>query len=102
MEQYRGTTILSVRRGNRIALGGDGQVTLGNIVIKASARKVRTLYNGNILAPSIPLRLSPGPSSSAIPVWACWPSWSRAQASMVLALPLRGLGQRRLGKRFAF
>ena len=50
MEQYRGTTILSVRRGNRIALGGDGQVTLGNIVIKASARKVRTLYNGNILA----------------------------------------------------
>ena len=50
MEQYRGTTILSVRRGNRIALGGDGQVTLGNIVIKASARKVRTLYNGQILA----------------------------------------------------
>ncbi|HRA81341.1 MAG TPA: ATP-dependent protease subunit HslV [Thauera sp.] len=50
MEQYRGTTILSVRRGNRIALGGDGQVTLGNIVIKASARKVRTLYDGNILA----------------------------------------------------
>jgi ATP-dependent HslUV protease subunit HslV len=33
MEQYRGTTILSVRRGNRVALGGDGQVTLGNIVI---------------------------------------------------------------------
>ena len=50
MEQYRGTTILSVRRGNRVALGGDGQVTLGNIVIKASARKVRTLYNGQILA----------------------------------------------------
>ena len=50
MEQYRGTTILSVRRGNRVALGGDGQVTLGNIVIKASARKVRTLYDGQILA----------------------------------------------------
>lgn len=50
MEQYRGTTILSVRRGKRVALGGDGQVTLGNIVIKASARKVRTLYNGQILA----------------------------------------------------
>lgn len=50
MEQFRGTTILSVRRGNRVALGGDGQVTLGNIVIKASARKVRTLYSGNILA----------------------------------------------------
>ena len=50
MEQYRGTTILSVRRGNRVALGGDGQVTLGNIVIKASARKVRNLYSGQILA----------------------------------------------------
>ncbi len=50
MEQYRGTTILSVRRGKRVALGGDGQVTLGNIVIKASARKVRTLYGGQILA----------------------------------------------------
>ena len=50
MEQYRGTTILSVRRGNHVALGGDGQVTLGNIVIKSTARKVRTLYNGQILA----------------------------------------------------
>ena len=50
MEQYHGTTILSVRRGRHVALGGDGQVTLGNIVIKASARKVRTLYNGRILA----------------------------------------------------
>ncbi len=50
MEQYRGTTILSVRRGQHVALGGDGQVTLGNIVIKASARKVRTLYGGRILA----------------------------------------------------
>nr|MBP6491231.1 HslU--HslV peptidase proteolytic subunit [Thauera sp.] len=37
MEQYRGTTNLSMRRGNRVALGGDGQVTLGNIVTKASA-----------------------------------------------------------------
>jgi len=50
MEQYRGTTILSVRRGNSVALGGDGQVTLGNIVIKATARKVRRLYNEQILA----------------------------------------------------
>jgi ATP-dependent HslUV protease, peptidase subunit HslV len=50
MEQYRGTTILSVRRGSRVALGGDGQVTLGNIVIKASARKVRRLYQERILA----------------------------------------------------
>ena len=50
MEQYHGTTILSVRRGRRVALGGDGQVTLGNIVIKATARKIRTLYEGRILA----------------------------------------------------
>jgi ATP-dependent HslUV protease, peptidase subunit HslV len=50
MEQYHGTTILSVRRGNSVALGGDGQVTLGNIVVKATARKVRRLYNEQILA----------------------------------------------------
>jgi ATP-dependent HslUV protease, peptidase subunit HslV len=50
MEQYHGTTILSVRRGNAVALGGDGQVTLGNIVVKASARKVRKLYHEKILA----------------------------------------------------
>jgi ATP-dependent HslUV protease, peptidase subunit HslV len=50
MEQFHGTTILSVRRGSRVALGGDGQVTLGNIIIKASARKVRKLYNDKILA----------------------------------------------------
>ena len=50
MEQYHGTTILSVRRGGSVALGGDGQVTLGNIVVKAGARKVRRLYNEKILA----------------------------------------------------
>ena len=50
MEQYHGTTILSVRRGNVVALGGDGQVTLGNIVVKATARKIRRLYNERILA----------------------------------------------------
>ncbi|MGE0072757.1 MAG: ATP-dependent protease subunit HslV [Thiomonas sp.] len=50
MDQYHGTTILSVRRGNSVALGGDGQVTLGNIVVKATARKVRRLYNDQILA----------------------------------------------------
>ncbi len=50
MEQYHGTTILSVRRGDSVAMGGDGQVTLGNIVIKATARKVRRLYQGRILA----------------------------------------------------
>ncbi len=50
MEQYHGTTILSVRRGSQVAMGGDGQVTLGSIVIKASARKVRRIYNDRILA----------------------------------------------------
>ncbi len=54
MEQFHGTTILSVRRdtpqGPQVAMGGDGQVTLGNIVIKGSARKVRRLYSGKVLA----------------------------------------------------
>jgi ATP-dependent HslUV protease subunit HslV len=50
MEQFHGTTIVSVRRGNSVALGGDGQVTLGNIVMKGSARKVRKLYQGKVLA----------------------------------------------------
>ncbi len=49
-ESFHGTTIVSVRRGNRVAMGGDGQVTLGNIVVKASARKVRRLYKEQILA----------------------------------------------------
>ena len=48
--QFHGTTILSVRRGDQVAMGGDGQVTLGNIVVKASARKVRRLYQDRILA----------------------------------------------------
>jgi ATP-dependent HslUV protease subunit HslV len=47
---FHGTTILSVRRGKRVALGGDGQVTLGNIVVKATARKIRRLYQDRILA----------------------------------------------------
>jgi ATP-dependent HslUV protease subunit HslV len=50
MEAFHGTTILSVRRDGRVALGGDGQVTLGNVVIKAGARKVRRLYQDRILA----------------------------------------------------
>ena len=50
MEQFHGTTILSVRRGNSVALGGDGQVTLGNIVVKATARKVRRIHHDKILA----------------------------------------------------
>jgi ATP-dependent HslUV protease subunit HslV len=47
---FHGTTILSVRRGERVAMGGDGQVTLGNIVVKATARKVRRLYQNRVLA----------------------------------------------------
>ncbi len=50
MEQFHGTTILSVRRGNVVALGGDGQVTLGNVVMKGTARKVRKLFHGKVLA----------------------------------------------------
>lgn len=50
MEAFHGTTIVSVRRGNLVALGGDGQVTLGHIVVKSSARKVRKLYRDQVLA----------------------------------------------------
>lgn len=50
MESWHGTTILSARRGNRVALGGDGQVTLGSVVIKGGARKVRRLHQDRILA----------------------------------------------------
>ncbi len=54
MEQFHGTTIISVRRktvaGTTVAIGGDGQVTLGNIVVKGTARKVRKLYHGKVLA----------------------------------------------------
>ncbi|GAB4471424.1 MAG: ATP-dependent protease subunit HslV [Burkholderiaceae bacterium] len=50
MEPFHGTTIVSARRGAQVAMGGDGQVTLGNIVVKRSARKVRRLYHDRILA----------------------------------------------------
>jgi len=50
MHQLHGTTILSARRGGQVALGGDGQVTLGAVVAKASARKVRRLYHEKIIA----------------------------------------------------
>jgi ATP-dependent HslUV protease subunit HslV len=50
MEQFHGTTIVSVRRAGKVALGGDGQVTLGQVIIKAGARKVRRLYQDRILA----------------------------------------------------
>ncbi len=50
MEQYRGTTILSVRRNGKVVIGGDGQVTLGNTVMKGNARKVRRLHNDQVIA----------------------------------------------------
>jgi ATP-dependent HslUV protease subunit HslV len=50
MEQFHGTTIVSVRRGNQVALGGDGQVTLGQTVMKGNARKVRRLHDDQVLA----------------------------------------------------
>lgn len=49
MEQFHATTIVCVRRGNDVAIGGDGQVTLGNIVFKSTARKIRRLYNDKVL-----------------------------------------------------
>ncbi len=50
MEQYRGTTILSVRRNGKVVIGGDGQVSMGNTVMKGNARKVRRLYNNKVIA----------------------------------------------------
>jgi ATP-dependent HslUV protease subunit HslV len=50
MEQYRGTTIVSYRRNGQVVIGGDGQVSLGNTVMKGNARKVRRLYNNKVLA----------------------------------------------------
>ncbi len=50
MEQFRGTTVVAVRRGNQVALGADGQVTLGNTVMKGNASKVRRLYKGKVIA----------------------------------------------------
>ncbi len=50
MQQYRGTTIVSVRRGNQVVIAGDGQVTLGNTIMKANARKVRRLYKNQVIA----------------------------------------------------
>ncbi|MEA1890100.1 MAG: ATP-dependent protease subunit HslV [Pseudomonadota bacterium] len=50
MQQYRGTTILSVRRGNTVVIGGDGQVSLGNTIMKGNAKKVRRLYREKVIA----------------------------------------------------
>ena len=50
MEQYDGTTIVSVRRGNKVVIGGDGQVSQGNTVMKGNARKVRRLYKDQVIS----------------------------------------------------
>ena len=50
MEQFHGTTILSVRRNNKVAIGGDGQVTMGNTIVKSNARKIRRIYHDQIIA----------------------------------------------------
>ena len=50
MDQFRGTTIVSVRRGDKVVIGGDGQVSQGNTVLKGNARKVRRLYKDQVLA----------------------------------------------------
>jgi ATP-dependent HslUV protease subunit HslV len=50
LEQFRGTTILSVRRNGKVVIGGDGQVSMGNTVMKGNARKVRRLYHENVIA----------------------------------------------------
>ncbi len=50
MEQYRGTTIVSVRRGNMVVVGGDGQVSMGNTILKGNAKKVRRLYKNQVIA----------------------------------------------------
>ncbi len=50
MEQYRGTTILSIRRNGKVSIGGDGQVSMGNTIMKGNAKKVRRLYNGQVIA----------------------------------------------------
>ncbi len=50
MEQFRGTTIVSVRRNGKVAIAGDGQVSMGNTIVKGNARKVRTLADGRVIA----------------------------------------------------
>ena len=50
MEQFRGTTIVSVRRNGKVVIAGDGQVSMGNTVMKGNARKVRTLAGGRVIA----------------------------------------------------
>ncbi len=72
MEQFHATTIVCVRRGNEVALGGDGQVTLGNIVIKGTARKIRRLYHDQVLA---------GFAGATADAFASRPSWKSTRAT---------------------
>jgi len=50
VDQYRGTTILSIRRNGKVVIGGDGQVSMGNTIMKGNAKKVRRLYNNQVIA----------------------------------------------------
>lgn len=50
MDQYRGTTILSIRQNGKVVIGGDGQVSMGNTIMKGNAKKVRRLYNNKVIA----------------------------------------------------
>jgi hypothetical protein len=79
METFHGTTIVCVRRetpqGVQVAIGGDGQVTLGNVVVKGTARKVRKLYRDQVLAGLPVPRPMPSPCSSA-----SRPSWRSTRA----------------------
>ena len=50
MDQFRGTTVLSVRRGSQVVIGGDGQVSMGSTIMKGNARKVRRLYKDQVIA----------------------------------------------------
>ena len=83
MEQYRGTTILSVRRNGKVVIGGDGQVSLGNTIMKGNARKVRRLYNDKVIAgfaggtaDAFTLFEALKPNSSNIKATSLGPRWS--------------------------
>ena len=50
MTEFRGTTIVAVARGGRVAVAGDGQVTMGNVILKQTAKKIRRLHDGHVVA----------------------------------------------------
>ena len=64
MQKLRSTTILAVRHKGHVAIGGDGQVTLGNVVMKSDAHKIRRLHDGKVLSSA-----SPGPPPTPSPCW---------------------------------